>query len=190
MAVPKNDFYTLVGDNRYDSAPRSFPYDPFSNPGGGADWSQYSILQPETSPLFSDHIHQGELVALGPIYGAILRWNGDNFNLTFLGVARDSAWQYKRSFGRLPARLSVWTSGIHMLRASSGGAGQFYSNGDPVSWDTTSTDTDKITLGGGPIIGRVCFPPGFSDPSFGDGVFLVAAGSNIRLPILIDGTMK
>ena len=45
MAVPKNDFYTLVGDNRYDSAPRSFPYDVEA---GAADWSA-SIFQPPNS---------------------------------------------------------------------------------------------------------------------------------------------
>jgi hypothetical protein len=181
MAVPKSDFYTLSGMNRTDIAPRSFKYDP-----ADSAWA-FSIFVPPNNPFqfgTSDEILQGEMVAL--VNGlletsAVVRWNGDFFNLTFLGIARDSAREYKRTWRRAPTSISVFTGGIHMLRST---PGETYYNAAVVKMNTSTNDTDQIRLGGSAAeaVGRVLLPPDNVDHIDGDG--------KVRVPILIDTVLR
>src|SRR5262245_10246565 len=186
MAVPRNDFYTLSGMNRTEDAPRAFPYNPKS-----AAWT-VSIFPPPDNPFggalngTAEQILQGEMVAL-PATGttvppmSVVRWNGDQLNLRFLGIARDSMRAAQRLLGYLPTTISVWTGGIHRLRTTNG---ETYENDALVKMNTSTNDTDQIKLGsalGADAIGRVLLPK--------DVDFIVGDGK-VRVPILIDTFLK
>jgi len=152
MAVPQRDFYTLTNDGRNHGAPRTWPYDP--------------------SP-FGDDVMQGELMGLAA--GTAVRLtNAVSSGSGFIGVSRDSPGS-ARKLGLRATEISVWTSGVHLLRTTNG---EVYAQGATV-YRTGGSVTDQITNGGAAAnaVGTVLFPIGTGP--------ITGTGQN-RVPIIID----